>query len=330
LRKTVLRLSLVLGLLLFALVVWRSGPERILADLASLSVLQLAALMALRAVYWILRTFNWRQVYCCYEAKQPFLRLFEARLADNAVGFLTPSAMLGGLPVRALMLEGVDRRRVFASVVLDKTIEALTMASYTVLAMLAAVLILPMSGAARLVFGVFIVVASVFCIAVVAGQRRGLFIGVIDLLARAGIRLRWVEDKRDSLREVDVALAEFYRERRAKIPAVVGLYTLAYLIWAVEIDVTLRFLGAPDLTFIKSLLVISLGNVAFLLPGVPASLGVYELTNVGVFKVLGWSAGMAVALSVIRRLLALAWTAFGLLALYWRQRRSGSRRGAGS
>jgi uncharacterized membrane protein YbhN (UPF0104 family) len=73
-----------------------------------------------------------------------------------------------------------------------------------------------------------------------------------------------------------------------------------------------------------------LGNVAFLLPGVPASLGVYELTNVGVFKVLGWSAGMAVALSVIRRLLALAWTAFGLLALYWRQRRSGSRRTAGS
>jgi len=67
-----------------------------------------------------------------------------------------------------------------------------------------------------------------------------------------------------------------------------------------------------------------------MLPGVPASLGVYELTNVGVFKVLGWSAGMAVALSVIRRLLALAWTAFGLLALYWRQRRSGSRRSAGS
>jgi len=106
LRKTVLRLSLVLGLVLFALVVWGSGPERILADLASLSALQLAVLMALRAVYWILRTFNWQQVYCCYEAKQPFRRLFEARLADNAVGFLTPSAMLGGLPVRALMLEG--------------------------------------------------------------------------------------------------------------------------------------------------------------------------------------------------------------------------------
>jgi hypothetical protein len=57
----------------------------------------------------------------------------------------------------------------------------------------------------------------------VAGQRRGLFVGFIDLLARVGIRLSWVEDKRDSLRDVDAALTEFYRERRAKIPAVVGL-----------------------------------------------------------------------------------------------------------
>ncbi len=40
-----------IGLVLFALVVWRSGPARILADLARLSALQIAVLMALRAVY---------------------------------------------------------------------------------------------------------------------------------------------------------------------------------------------------------------------------------------------------------------------------------------
>lgn len=321
-RKTVLRLSLILGIALFALIVWRSGPDRILADLAGLTAFQIAALLGLRAVYWVLRTFNWKQVYGCFEKNQPFHRLFEARLADNAVSFLTPSAMLGGLPVRALLLEGVDRRRVFASVVIDKTIEALTMAAYTVLAMLAAVIVLPMSGAARLVFGLFIVIFCGLGLAVVAGQRQGLFIGLLDLLARLGLRLRAAESRRESFREVDAALAEFYRCRRPLVPAIVGLYTVSYLVWAVEIDITLRFLDAPGLTFIKSLLVISLGNVAYLLPGVPASLGVYELTNVGVFKVLGWAAGMAVALSVIRRLLALAWTAVGLLALYWRQRKT--------
>jgi len=41
---------------------------------------------------------------------------------------------------------------------------------------------------------------------------------------------------------------------------------------------------------------------------------------VGVFAVLGWPAGLAVALSIIRRLLALVWTAAGLAVLGLRRR----------
>lgn len=329
-RKKVLRLSLVLGLALFALVVARAGPARILADIGRLSAAQFAALLALRAVFWILRTFNWKQVYDCYGEKRPFRRLFEARLADNAVSFLTPAALLGGLPVRTLMLDGVDRRRVFASVILDKTIEGATMAAYTVLAMLAALLLLPMTDEARLSFVAFVVLATAACVLLLAGQRRGLLVGIVDRLGRLGIRPEWAARKRESLKAVDEAVAGFYRERRSLIPAIVGLYTLSYLVWAVEIDVTLRFLGAPDLTLLKSVLVISLGNVTLLVPTVPAALGVYELTNVGVFAILGWTAGLAVALSVIRRLLALAWTAAGLLALFWRQRKQAVRSAGGA
>jgi uncharacterized protein (TIRG00374 family) len=291
-----------------------------LAAVGRLTMFQWAVLAGLRLVYWILRTFNWKQVFDLYEDRQPFHRLFEARIADNAVGFITPSAMLGGLPVRALLLPGLDRRRVFASAVLDKTIEIFTLAAASVLAMLAAMIVLPMPGSARLIFGLFIVLASALCLGLLAGQRRGFFLGIIDRLARLGVRPRWVEKIRPSLRDVDDAIAGFHRDHRAAIPAVAALYTLSYFVWAFEIDVTLRFLGAPGLTLVKSLLVVSLGNVALLLPTVPASLGVYEVTNVGVFAVLGWPAGLAIALSIIRRLLALAWTAAGLAVLGLRRR----------
>jgi uncharacterized protein (TIRG00374 family) len=315
-----IRLSLLLGIALFALAVWRNGPRSMIESVGRLSPAQWAVLAGLRLVYWLLRTFNWKQVFDRYEARQPFLRLFEARIADNAVGFITPSAMLGGLPVRALLLPGLDRRRVFASAVLDKTIEIFTLASASVLAMLAAMIVLPMPGSARLVFGLFIVLASALCLGLLAGQRHGFFLGIIDRLARFGIRPRWAEKIRPSLRDVDEAIAGFHRDHRAAIPAVAALYTLSYFVWAIEIDVTLRFLGAPGLTLVKSLLVVSLGNVAMLLPTVPASLGVYEVTNVGVFAVLGWPAELAIALSVIRRLLALAWTAVGLAVLGLRRR----------
>jgi uncharacterized protein (TIRG00374 family) len=315
-----IRLSLFLGLALFALAVWRSGPRSMIESVGRLSPVQWSVLAGLRLAYWLLRTFNWKQVFDRYEARQPFLRLFEARIADNAVGFITPSAMLGGLPVRALLLPGLDRRRVFASAVLDKTIEIFTLAAASVLAMLAAMIVLPMPGSARLVFGLFIVLASALCLGLLAGQRRGFFLGIIDRLARLGVRPRWAEKIRPSLRDVDEAIAGFHRDHRAAIPAVAALYMLSYFVWAFEIDVTLRFLGAPGLTLVKSLLVVSLGNVAMLLPTVPASLGVYEVTNVGVFAVLGWPAGLAIALSVIRRLLALAWTAAGLAVLGLRRR----------
>ena len=315
-----IRLSLFLGLALFALAVWRSGPRSMVESVGRLNPAQWAVLAGLRLIYWLLRTFNWKQVFDRYEARQPFFRLFEARIADNAVGFITPSAMLGGLPVRALLLPGLDRRRVFASAVLDKTIEIFTLAAASVLAMLAAMIVLPMPGPARLVFGLFIVLAAALCLGLLAGQRRGFFLGIVDWLARIGVRPRWMEKIRPSLRDVDDAIAGFHRDHRAAIPAVAGLYMLSYFVWAFEIDVTLRFLGAPGLTLVKSLLVVSLGNVALLLPTVPASLGVYEVTNVGVFAVLGWPAGLAIALSVIRRLLALVWTAAGLAVLGLRRR----------
>jgi uncharacterized protein (TIRG00374 family) len=320
LSRTVIRLSLLIGLTLFIFAVVRSGPRQMLAALSHLTALQWAVLAVLRFGYWILRTFNWQQVYVRCEARQPFFRLFEARIADNAVGFLTPSAMLGGLPVRALMMAGVDRRRVFASVVLDKTIEIFTLAAATVPAMLAAVLLLPMTLSARLVFGLFIVLATALCLAVLAGQRRGFFLGLFDRLARLGVRPRWAEKNRSALLGIDEAIADFHKNHRRAIPAIAALYLLSYFIWAFEIDMTLRFLGAPGLTLIKSLLVVSLGNVALLLPTVPASLGVYEVTNVGVFAVLGWPARLAIAMSVIRRLLALAWTAAGLAVLARRRR----------
>jgi uncharacterized protein (TIRG00374 family) len=291
-----------------------------LAAVGRLTVLQWTILAGLRLAYWLLRTFNWKQVFDRYEARQPFHRLFEARIADNAVGFITPSAMLGGLPVRALLLPGIDRRRVFASAVLDKTIEIFTLAAATVLAMLAAMAALPMPASALLIFGLFVGLAAALCLAILAGQRRGFFLGIFDRLARLGVRPRWVEKNRPALRDVDDTIAGFHRDHRAAIPAIAALYLLSYFVWAFEIDVTLRFLGAPGLTLIKSLLVVSLGNVALLLPTVPAALGVYEVTNVGVFAVLGWPAELAIALSLIRRLLALGWTAAGLAILGLRRR----------
>jgi len=117
------------------------------------------------------------------------------------------------------------------------------------------------------------------------------------------------------IRAIDSYISAFYREHRAKIPVAALLYSLTFLFWAVEIHMTLLFLHVPGLTFVKSLFVITLGNIALLVPTVPASLGVYEITNIGIFALLGWGAAIALSMAITRRVIMLLWTGIGLLIM---------------
>jgi hypothetical protein len=149
------------------------------------------------------------------------------------------------------------------------------------------------------------------------GRNQGPFLEELpdpDALEAEG-RFRFVERNRDKIREIDSYISSFYREHRAKIPLVALLYSVTFLFWAVEIHMTLLFLHVPGLTFVKSLFVITLGNIALLVPTVPASLGVYEITNIGVFALLGWGAAIALSMAIIRRVIMLLWTGIGLLIM---------------
>ncbi len=46
-----------------------------------------------------------------------------------------------------------------------------------------------------------------------------------------------------------------------------------------------------------------------------ASFGTYEATNLVVFAGLGWSAGLALSLTIIRRALSLFWAGVGLILI---------------
>ena len=107
-RKKILRISLVVGIVLFCLVIYKVGPGQILNYIKRLSWKSFLVLFGLRIIYWILRTFNWKTVARFFDLRQSYFLLFEARIVANAISYLTPSAMLGGEPIRALM--GQERR----------------------------------------------------------------------------------------------------------------------------------------------------------------------------------------------------------------------------
>lgn len=175
--------------------------------------------------------------------------------------------------------------------------------------------LIPMPLRLKAVFAGFVGLMLALCLVLLAKQRQGFFIWMVKALGKIRIRFRFVERNMDKIREIDSYISSFYREHRAKIPLVALLYSVTFLFWAVEIHMTLLFLHVPGLTFVKSLFVITLGNIALLVPTVPASLGVYEITNIGVFALLGWGAAIALSMAIIRRVLMLLWTGIGLLIM---------------
>lgn len=314
-RKTILRVTWILGALVFVFLVAKIGPGRIWDNLKGLALPSLALLFVLRTLYWIFRTLVWRTILAGDRAVRPpsLGRLFAARMAGNAVSYLTPSAYLGGEAARTLLVEGVDRKRVLASVVVDATFEILALVLFAGvgIAVIVAGSMIPVPVRIGLTAAMIATVLGL--IFLVGRQRRGLFTWLIGLLGRIGIRPAFIERNRDKLREVDAHISGFYARGRRAVVSLFLLDLLLHAFWVLEIHLTLRALGAPGLTVGKSFLVVTLGAVGLLLPTTPASLGTYEAANLAVFAALGWSAGLSLSLAIVRRILALFWAGVGLV-----------------
>lgn len=317
-----IRLAAVVSLGFFVYLFLRLGPDRIWELLRRMSWRQWLILLAARLVYWMIRAVNWRLVLTHFRAPVSVARLLAARLAGHAVSYLTPSAKLGGEAVRILILNRVDRGIVLASAVVDKTIEFLAMILLLGAAVLIAVLKVSMPGGQRLALVSVTAVAALALVLLLAVQRRGLFTRLLDGLARLRIRFAFLEKRRERLREADARIAEFYRRRRGVFAVIFLLYGGMGMLWAMELRLTFVFLGAPDVSWLNCFLLVMLGSLSYLIPALPASLGIYELTYVSLFALLGIDLEQGLAALLVRRVLGLAWAGLGLIPMLGRRRAS--------
>jgi uncharacterized membrane protein YbhN (UPF0104 family) len=77
--------------------------------------------------------------------------------------------------------------------------------------------------------------------------------------------------------------------------------------------------GAKGITYPESFLVLALGNLAYTLPAVPASLGIYEITFISIFKILGINDSLGITFILVRRVLGLFISGIGIIPLLKRK-----------
>jgi putative membrane protein len=313
------------GALLLALLVSYAGLGDVLGRLR---VLGWGAPLVLvpYAIVNVLDTIGWRRALPApAAARVPFAGLYLARMAGEAVNSLTPTAAVGGEPVKAHLLRswGIPGSHGVASVVIAKTALTLSQVAFILVGLGALFLRLGEGLEGALLLAVLAAVSLLFAVLVVRLQRRGPLSTVWRWLRRVAPKAKLVARLEGKAQAVDERLADFYRIERSAFASATAWHFAAWMLGVCEIKVIMALIDTP-IAWSDALIVEALAQpiraVAVVIPG---GLGAQEVGGVALCRLVGVPEAAAVTLWLLKRARELFFDAVGLLYLGRRTARRG-------
>ncbi len=310
-------LTVGVGLLLLALLLRHAGLDAIWERLATLGWWAPLILLPY-AVVTIVDGLGWRcALPASARALVPLPSLCLVRMAGEAVNSVTPTAAVGGEPVKAYLLRrwNVSGADAVASVVIAKTALTGSQALFTAIGVAAMLEFFGRRGLAMAWLVTLLVLSLGFIVLLVWVQRRGPAAAVWRLLRRLAPRARFVARLESGMQALDLRLAEFYRfERRTFVYA--SLWNLlGWVLGVVEVQVMLTLLGYP-VPWLDALVIESMSQpiraTAIVIPG---GIGTQEVGGVWLCGLLGIPEPEAVTLWLLKRGREVVFDGIGLVYL---------------
>jgi putative membrane protein len=311
-RAALRPLLIAAGIGVIAFLVVQAGPATIWDAFRTLSWRLLLVMVFPIVLVILVDTLGWRFTFPT--PPRSFARLLGARLAGEAVNLGTPTASVGGEPVKAYLLRPeISLRDGLASVVVDKTTGVVSQ----VLMLLAGLLVGAafLSVASPLALGMSVALAvQVLCVmGFVIVQLRGAIGGGGRLLAR--LRMPPSRERQATLDGLDRALRAIYVDNSRGLFASMACHFMGFTLGTLEIYLVVQLLGLP-ISLATAFTIGAFGTaVKFFSFMVPASLGALEGGNVALFLAFGLPGPVGLTYTLVRRLREIAWIAVGFLAL---------------
>jgi uncharacterized protein (TIRG00374 family) len=264
---------------------------------------------------FVIDTLGWK--YSFKEEKASFKDLLIIRLAGDSVNMIVPSANFAGEPTKAYFLKKHNVSMVdgMASVVISRTIMTIAQIIFVMIGVVFLLFRLNVSGS-RLVSSIAIILLGIpIIMLIVFIQKHGLFAFLLKLLRKFRIRIRYIEEREDKLRELDENIYQFYSNNRKRALYTFAYFFLALLVGLLEVFLFLYLLNTPIDTvsayIIESLSTAAKGVTSF----IPGSVGGQEGGIIAIFVSLKLSASIALTFGILRRFRELIWTGAGLFVL---------------
>ena len=311
---------LIVGLLTLALIVWHIGPGQIYDAAAQLGPVALLVLLIPSVIMYVVEAYGWKVTLGPSAKDIPFWRVLAIRTAGEVVNMTTPTAYVGGEPLKAYLLKkhNVPMVEGLASVIIAKTTMTIAEVLFILLGIALGVWLLggndssgqtvaaALVGVGLLAFGT---AAFVFV------QRQGLFTWLLGFLRKIGLKIAYLEAREEQLRSLDRTILTFYRDNRPAFYSSTGLFFLGWMAEALEVYVIIYYLGGPAM----ALSAISIGALSVFIKGgtffIPGSLGAQDGGNMLLLSAFGYSDVTGITFALLRRFRELVWIGLGLLCL---------------
>lgn len=300
------------GLCVVGYLLWEVGPEHVWDTMRALSWRLGFVLLIPYGLTTTIDALAWRLAFPGRGA--PFPATWAARLAGEAVNLLTPTASVGGEPVKAYLLRTwVPLSEGLVAVIVDKTTIVCGQGLFLVLGLVLAVTLVPVPGPLVAAMMVLLALEAMAVAGFILVQVRGVAGFAGRLLARFGLGPD--AGGQASLEGMDRLLADLYARRGPRIAAAAGCHFAAWTLGSLEIYLVLSFAGLP-ISPLTAVLMESFGTaVKFATFVIPGSLGALEGGNVAIFAALGFGGATGLSYTLIRRLREALWAGLGMAAM---------------
>ena len=305
------------GALLFAYLVHRTGPAKLLESMATLGW-GLVLVMAWGGVAHVLKTWAWRITLLEQKRQVSFGRMFALRLASEAVGQLGGIGQLFGEGLRVSLLgPAMPLASGIASVTLDRAFFILSAAVVSIVGLLAVLIVLPLPHALALYASVSLatLLGVVLLSAIAVRQRWPALSTTARILGRIRYFNGWIERERSLIHSVENNLLDFYHHTPGAFWASFVLNLACHAAAVFEVYLILWLMGSKVSLF-GALAIEALTKLVSIMGTFnPGNLGTYEGGNMLIVKMFGLSGAVGFTLAFVRRVRALFWAAMGGLCM---------------
>ena len=309
---------LIVGLVAVIGMILHIGPDSIFLAISQLSPQALVVILLPMVLVYGLEAFGWQLTLGRLAQRVGFFRLFAIRMAGETVNVTTPTAYVGGEPLKAYMLRqhGVPMVEGLASVVTAKTTMTLAQIVFILIGLGLAFLIIGDSGQHWMAMGVSVGVLAFGVGLFVILQRVGIGMGLLRLLRACKLRLGFLEARESQLQELDGTIKAFYADHTSTFYAAFATFFLAWMTETLEVFAILYYLDVGvdvwTAVAIAALTVFIKGGTFFIPGSLGAQEGGYTLLLLG----FGYSEVTGLTFALIRRGREILWIFIGLLCLF--------------